>query len=57
MKTYIIDGSNIEAESFEDAFLKAFGNLVHKEVAKDDFYDVIIRCGEEIKYYWVRSGW
>lgn len=56
MKTYIIDGSNIEAESFEDAFLKAFGNLVHKEVAKDDFYDVIIRCGEEIKYYWVRSG-
>ena len=56
MKTYIIDDSSIEAESFEAAFQKAFGNLVHKEVSKDDFYDVTIKCDEEEKYFWIRSG-
>ena len=56
MKTYIIDDSYIEAESYEDAFQKLFGNLVHKEVSKDEFYDIAIRCEEEIKYFWIRSG-
>ena len=56
MKTYIIDDSYIEADSYEDAFQKAFGNLVHKEVSKDDYYDITIKCDGEIKYFWIRSG-
>ena len=51
MKTYIIDDSYIEADSYEDAFQKAFGNLVHKEVSKDDYYDITIKCDGEIKYF------
>jgi hypothetical protein len=48
----------IEAESFDDAFKKCIGDYVYRYVDEEDadICDVIIKCGDETRYIFVRFG-
>ena len=58
-KVYDFDGEIrgiVQAKSFEQAFNKVIGDYVHKEVTLHDTYDVSIKCGNKVKYIWIRWG-
>jgi hypothetical protein len=48
----------IEAESFDNAFKKCIGDYVYRYVDEEDadICDVIIKCGDETRYIFVRFG-
>lgn len=51
------EGISIKGESFEDAMEKEFGDKYeYKEVTKDDFYDVVLKYGKEVRFYRFRFG-
>ena len=51
------EGIFIEGESFEDAMEKEFGGKYeYREVSKDDFYDVVLKYGKEMRFYRFRFG-
>lgn len=65
MSTYVITTNALaavpihgEANSFEEAFKKYFGDYVFKEVDYSDLWDVkILNIDTDVtKYFWVRSG-
>ena len=48
--------NSVSASSYEDAFEHVIGDYVHREVSKDEPYDVYIDGVIGIKYYWIRFG-
>lgn len=62
MKTYrIYDFDNelrstVQANSFNEAFIKGVGNYVYREASKDDYYDIKIECNDTVKYIFIRVG-
>ena len=50
------DTTLIAGESFDDVMSKHFDGYVYREVTKDDFYDVVLKSGKEVRYYRFRFG-
>ena len=52
-----IQRNSVEASSYGEAFVKCLREgYIHKEVSKDDMYDVEICNHGDSKYFWVRFG-
>lgn len=47
----------IQGSDFDDAMNKEFGDKYeYREVTKDDFYDVVLKHGKELRFYRFRFG-
>ena len=53
LKTFIVNGIEVDAKSHEDAVKELYGTDRYKEVKSNDLYNLEVQEVSTVKYFWL----